>query len=80
MNKLKIALLATCQNQQLTDIQHVSISDHKISIPSSIKKKKGKFLGLFAINNDFPTNLSKAKAYLKRFESFEQNQSTWIVH
>ena len=56
-----------------TDIQHVSISDHKISIPSSIKKKKGKFLGLFAINNDFPTNLSKAKAYLKRFESFEQN-------
>ena len=56
-----------------TDIQHVSISDHKISIPSSIKKEKGKFLGLFAINNDFPTNLSKAKAYLKHFESFEQN-------
>ena len=56
-----------------TDIPHVSISDHKISIPSSKKMKKGKFLGLFAINNDFPTNLSKAKAYLKRFESFEQN-------
>ena len=60
-------------NSTSTDIQHVSITDHKISIPSAIKTKKGNFLGLFAINNDTPTNLSKAKAYLKRFESFEQN-------
>jgi len=56
-----------------TDIQHVSITDHKIAIPSAVKNEKGNFLGLFAINNDAPTNLSKAKAYLKRFESFEQN-------
>jgi tetratricopeptide (TPR) repeat protein len=28
---------------------------------------------LFAINNSNPTNLSKAKAYLKRYESFEEN-------
>ncbi len=56
-----------------TDIPHVSISDHKIAIPSTMKNEKGNFLGLFAINNDYPTNLSKAKAYLKRFESFEQN-------
>ena len=56
-----------------TDIQHVSITDHKIAIPSTIRNEKGNFLGLFAINNDAPTNLSKAKAYLKRFESFEQN-------
>jgi len=56
-----------------TDIQHVSITDHKIAIPSVIKNVKGNFLGLFSINNDSPTNLSKAKAYLKRFESFEQN-------
>ena len=56
-----------------SDIPHVSISDHKIAIPSTMKKEKGNFLGLFAINNEYPTNLSKAKAYLKRFESFEQN-------
>ena len=31
------------------------------------------FWGLFPINNDSPTNISKAKAYLKRFESFESN-------
>ena len=56
-----------------TDIPHVSISDHKIAIPSATKNKQGNFLGLFAINNDYPTILSKAKAYLKRYESFEQN-------
>ncbi|MBT3571645.1 MAG: hypothetical protein HN498_04720 [Flavobacteriales bacterium] len=57
-----------------TDIMHVSITDHKIAIPSDEKNKKGAFLGLFAINNDNPTHLSKAKAYLKRYESFESSQ------
>ena len=57
-----------------TDIMHVSITDHKIAIPSDKKNKKGAFLGLFAINNDNPTHLSKAKAYLKRYESFESSQ------
>ena len=60
-------------NSTSTDIQHVSITDHKIAIPTDVRNEKGNFLGLFAINNDTPTNLSKAKAYLKRFESFEQN-------
>lgn len=54
-----------------SDIMHVSITDHKIGIHANNKKEKGKFLGLYAINNPNPTNLSKAKAYLKRFESFE---------
>ena len=53
------------------DIMHVAITDHKIDIPSDGKKEKGAFLGLFAINNSNPDNLSKAKAYLKRYESFE---------
>ena len=57
-----------------TDIMHVSITDHKIAIPSDEKNQKGAFLGLFAINNSNPTHLSKAKAYLKRYESFESNQ------
>ncbi|MDP7567537.1 MAG: multiheme c-type cytochrome [Flavobacteriales bacterium] len=57
-----------------TDIMHVAITDHKIAIPSDEKNQKGAFLGLFAINNPNPTHLSKAKAYLKRYESFEDNQ------
>ena len=56
-----------------TDIMHVEITEHKIAIPTDEKKEKGDFSGLFAINNENPTNLSKAKAYLKRYESFESN-------
>ena len=69
---------ASCHmpNSSSIDIPHVSITDHKISIPKEMKKKEfGNFLGLFAINNSNPTNLSKAKAYLKRYESFEQIES-----
>jgi hypothetical protein len=57
-----------------TDIMHVAITDHKIAIPTDEKNQKGAFLGLFAINNSNPTHLSKAKAYLKRYESFESSQ------
>jgi tetratricopeptide (TPR) repeat protein len=52
---------------------HVSITDHKIGLHDNLKKEKGDFLGLVAINNVNPTNLSKAKAYLKHYESFEAN-------
>ena len=54
-----------------TDIMHVSITDHKIGFHNYTKSKKGKFLGLVSINNPNSSNISKAKAYLKRFESFE---------
>ena len=69
---------ASCHmpNSSSIDIPHVSITDHKISIPKeendfedSISKRD--FLGLFSINNNNPTSLSKAMAYLKRYESFE---------
>ena len=61
-----------------SDIPHVTITDHKISVPNNdsiynIDNNQREFLGLIAINNDSPTNLSKAKGYLKRFESFESN-------
>ena len=56
-----------------TDIMHVTITDHKIAVPTNSKKERGAFLGLFAINNSSPSKLSKAKAYLKRYESFEAN-------
>ena len=56
-----------------TDVMHVAITDHKIAIHKEVKPEKGAFLGLVAINNTNPTNLSKAKAYLKHYESFEPN-------
>ena len=66
---------ASCHmpNSTSTDIMHVSISDHNIGIHNKFKNPKGDFIGLFAINNDKPTYLSKAKAYLKHFESFDPN-------
>mgnify|MGYP001204104560 CR=1 FL=1 len=60
-------------NSSSTDIMHVSITDHKIGVHNKFKKKKGDFIGLMSINNDRPTYLSKAKAYLKHYESFEAN-------
>jgi tetratricopeptide (TPR) repeat protein len=69
---------ASCHmpNSSSIDIPHVSITDHKISIPKtendiddSIHERD--FSGLFSINNNNPTNLSKAMAYLKRYEGFE---------
>ena len=65
-------------NSSSIDIPHVSITDHKISIPKINKYIEDKrvdkeFIGLFAINNDYPSNISKAMAYLKRSESFEEN-------
>ncbi|MEE2931077.1 MAG: tetratricopeptide repeat protein, partial [Bacteroidota bacterium] len=56
-----------------TDIPHVTITDHKIGIHSVATTEKGKFLGLIAINNEQPTYISKAKAYLKQYERFAQN-------
>ena len=66
---------ASCHmpNSSSIDIMHVSITDHKIGVHNNNNNnnKQGKFLGLVAINNPNATNLSKAKAYLKRYESFE---------
>jgi hypothetical protein len=56
-----------------SDIPHVSITDHKISVPFSDKKDKGEFLSLYCVNNPNPSDLSKAKAYLKHYESFDKN-------
>ena len=53
------------------DIMHVSITDHKISIPNNdIEDDYSGHVSLISVNNDNPTNLSKAKAYLKHYESF----------
>ena len=60
-------------NSTSTDIMHVSITDHKIGIHNEFNSIKGEFIGLISINNEKPTNLSKARAYLKHYESFEAN-------
>ena len=56
------------------DIMHVSITDHKIGVHKETNIKDRNFLGLFSINNPETTPLSKAKAYLKQYESFEQKE------
>lgn len=55
------------------DIPHVTVHDHKIKIPRTIKDTTGlkEFLGLVAVNNKRPTNRSKALAYLQQFEKFD---------
>ncbi len=57
-----------------SDIPHVTITDHNISVHIEENNlEKGKFLGLYCVNNQDPTDLSKAKAYLKHFEAFNSN-------
>ena len=75
-----ISNCASCHmpNSSSIDIPHISITDHNISIPKKDKyivnkKTDREFIGLFAINNNNSSNLSKSMAYLKRYESFEQN-------
>ena len=56
-----------------SDIPYVSITDHKISVHNESKSEKGDFISLFCVNNSTPDPLSKAKAYLKHYESFDKN-------
>ena len=56
-----------------SDIPHVSITDHKISVFKGDQTEKGDFLSLYCVNNSNPDPLSKAKAYLKHYESFDKN-------
>ena len=55
-----------------TDIPHVSVHDHKISIPVSKKEIESvrKFVGIAAINNSNPPRIATAQAYINYFEKF----------
>lgn len=59
-----------------TDIPHVTIHDHYIRRPVSPaeKKKIGRFLGLYAVNNKNPDVLTRARAYLDQYEKFSQDK------
>ena len=55
------------------DIPHVSIHDHKIGVhgPKDSTHTKGQFIGLESINNNNPSKLIRAKAYLYQYEKFD---------
>ena len=54
------------------DIHHVTIHDHKISIPPSPEQLKQKrvFKGLISVNHRQTDELTMARGYLQEFESF----------
>jgi tetratricopeptide (TPR) repeat protein len=56
-----------------TDIPHVTVHDHYIRKPIS-KKEKEKiktFIGLYAINDNKPSALTKAWAYINQYNKFD---------
>jgi tetratricopeptide (TPR) repeat protein len=57
------------------DIPHVSIHDHYIRKP--VKKEEvervKKFIGLYAINEKYPSDELKAKAYIQQYDKFDYN-------
>jgi tetratricopeptide (TPR) repeat protein len=58
-----------------TDIPHVTVHDHYIRKPIT-KKEKDKiktFLGLYSINEEDPSPLTKAKAYIQQYAKFDPN-------
>lgn len=62
-----------------TDIPHITVHDHYIRKPMTVKDKQGikEFIGLYAINEKNPSAFTKAKAYLNQYEKFE-NKSAYL--
>jgi len=56
------------------DIPHVSVHDHYIRKPVKDQELSAirKFIGLAAVNNDSPSRLSRAEAYLNQYEKFDR--------
>jgi tetratricopeptide (TPR) repeat protein len=61
------------------DIPHVTVHDHYIRKPITKKDKEGikTFIGLYAINENNPSYITKARAYLNQYEKFD-NQSNYL--
>jgi hypothetical protein len=59
-----------------TDIPHVSVHDHKISIPHpELKQSEKVFKGIACINNPSADALTKARAFALYFEKFDFDKS-----
>ncbi|MGZ3884792.1 MAG: tetratricopeptide repeat protein, partial [Bacteroidia bacterium] len=56
-----------------TDIPHVTVHDHYIRKPVTAEEKNKikTFIGLYAINEKQPDDLTKAKAYINQYEKFD---------
>lgn len=55
-----------------TDIPHVSVHDHKISIPQKMISQSQKiFTGIVCVNNPAVDNLTKGRAFIQYFEKFD---------
>lgn len=55
-----------------SDIPHVRVHDHYIRIPVQTEAEEANVRnGLYAVNNEKPSRLSRLKAYLQQFERFE---------
>jgi len=57
------------------DIPHVTVTDHKIGIHSSVISENNElkeFIGLYCVNNSEPSEKSLLKAYLQQYEKFGQ--------
>lgn len=59
-----------------TDIPHVSVHDHKISIPQhELKQSEKVFKGIACINNPSVDALTKGRAFIQYFEKFDYDKS-----
>lgn len=83
-SKKGITKISNCVNCHMPksgsiDIPHVTVHDHFIRKPISNLDKKGikEFIGLYAINEKNPSNMTKARAYLNQYEKFE-NKSYYL--
>jgi tetratricopeptide (TPR) repeat protein len=57
------------------DIPHVTVHDHFIRKPlkkAEVDKVK-EFIGLYAVNEKSPSDLTKAKAYIQQYDKFDYN-------
>ncbi len=55
------------------DIPHVTVHDHYIRKPVTQKEKDKikTFIGLYAVNENTPSHLTKARAYINQYSKFE---------
>ncbi len=54
------------------DIPHVRIHDHKIAVPGSNKSPGPRSIkGLVSVNNPYTDNLTKARGYIREFETYQ---------
>lgn len=62
------------------DIPHVTVHDHYIRKPLApgTKVDEKRFAGLYAVNNDNPSQLLRIKAYLAQYEKFERGNKVLL--